>query len=659
MSSTQDIIRGTYYPHIDGLRAFAVLSVLLYHAFPAVCPGGFIGVDVFFVISGYLITKGLVFDLENGKYSIGNFYVRRIRRIFPAYMAVITFSLLTGVLLYYGERLKILATTACSSALFCTNIYFERTSDYFAPGAHNNALLNLWSLSVEEQFYVFFPLFLAALYKWAPRYMKTGVWIVFLMSLALCLWAVHVAHCETKAFYWLPFRAWELMAGSLLAIHIREKFEKSRLGLVWLLVLVSSFFWITDSLPFPGLIAVVPVGCAVALLRGGNNGLVRWVMQHNATVFIGKISYSLYLFHWPLLVFSRYALYGYCPTVIINSIAVVLSFVFSIISWKYIELPLRRTKWPKMRYYVLGGGILAATLVLSVSTRMLGLHETQHSNVIVETYWDGEAADIRVYPDPQWPESENRTPHSLSVLGDLQNPQYVLWGDSHAMALSPGFNEFSQKTGINGLYINRKHTLLEGTVSKTYPDNALWIEQVLDWLRSQHDIKFVVLVNRWAVRSQGWANETGKFASYTRIDGRGAKQEEIFELGITELCQRLREMDKKVIIISSVPEQVIDVPDMLQRFGLFKLDNSSVGITEAAYRERQHEAAAVFNRLEELKLAKVIHVAPAFFREGKSVSLLMPGRVSMYYDDDHLSPRGARRLLHLIEKPLQEAFLTM
>lgn len=154
------VIRGQYFPHIDGLRAFAVLSVLFFHAFPSWCPGGFIGVDVFFVISGYLITKGLLVDLDNGEYTIGKFYMRRIRRILPAYVAMIVFTLLLCLFCYYGPQVQQFAKTALSSAFFSTNLFFWKTSDYFAPNSHDNPLLNLWSLSVEEQFYIFFRSFL-------------------------------------------------------------------------------------------------------------------------------------------------------------------------------------------------------------------------------------------------------------------------------------------------------------------------------------------------------------------------------------------------------------------------------------------------------------------------------------------------------------------
>lgn len=652
------LIRGQYHPHIDGLRALAIVSVLLYHAFPAICPGGFVGVDVFFVISGYLITKGLLTDLDKGEYSISAFYIRRIRRILPAYLAVILFSLGIGLVLYYGEKLLLLTSAAKASAFFITNIYFDSTSGYFAPAAHENALLNLWSLSVEEQFYIFFPLLLAFFHKWAPRHLKLLVWIVTLLSLVLNIYATHFTAQTTTAFFWLPFRAWELMAGSLLALHVRDNFLNSGIGLLALIALLGTFFLISDSAPFPGVTALIPITCAVVLLLFGSSGPIKHIMESQPLVFVGKISYSLYLFHWPLLVFCRYGLHGYLSSTSINLTAILLSFAISILSWRYIELPVRKSKWKPSRYFLLAFVIIAITLGSTYIVRRVSVWEVLNKKVHVEQYWDGHAPSAQNYPDPKWPQSENRTPHSLVLLGNEQNIQYVLWGDSHAMALSPGFHAFSGATGINGLYINRKHTLLENTYSDAYPDNAAWIEQILSWLKSKREIKSVVLVNRWAVRSQGWANESGKNVTYKRHDGQTGTAAEIFETGITDLCRKLRKLGKNVVIISSIPEQGLSVPEILNRFALIHPNHNVVGVTQKEYEERQKEATAIFHKLEKAGLARIVWVTSAFFRQGKSVPLLLPCQTSMYFDDDHLSHSGAIYLLKHIQGPLKDAIIS-
>lgn len=646
----QQIVRGRYYPHIDGLRAFAILSVLLYHAFPTFCSGGFIGVDVFFVISGYLITKGLLNDLQENKYSIGSFYVRRIRRIFPAYMSVILFSLILGCICYYGNDLLNLSKTALSSAAFCTNVYFYLRSGYFSPNAHENPLLNLWSLSVEEQYYIFFPLLLAALYKFFPKALKCTIWIFFIVSLILC---GIITHQNAKlAFYWLPFRAWELLAGSLLAIHSKEHFLHIRFNITIIIALVCLFFLLASTIPFPGIVAVLPVLCAVLLLLSGDTGYAKNILEHPYTVYIGKISYSLYLYHWPLLVFSHYLLDDIWGNSNAAFSAVGLSLLISHFSWKYIEMPFRKTHWQQSSYFIFALLTLAFVISASVTSICLFQYETKYPRVRVESYWDGLAPNEKNYADPHWPSCENRTSNSLTVLGADSSPCYVLWGDSHAMATSPGWDDFSRRNNINGLYINRKHTLLFNTFSANYPRNDQWITSSLDWLAEHKELQTVVLINRWAVRAEGTTNENNAHIVYKRRDHKATKTEDIFRLGITELCQKLCDMGKNVIIISSIPEQGVDVSSRLNRLPLFSgYKNNMQSIPYPAYEERQRIVKNCFNMLEEQGLAHIIWVDKFFYPNGNPIEL-QQGGYSLYKDDDHLTPTGAKYLLRSLESEL-------
>ncbi|MCQ2364879.1 MAG: acyltransferase [Akkermansia sp.] len=648
ISNDAGIIRGAYYPHIDGLRAFAVLSVLLFHAYPVFCPGGFIGVDVFFVISGYLITKGLLADLDKGEYSIGKFYVRRIRRILPAYVAMIAFTMLLCVVCYYGSQINLFAKTALSSAFFSTNLFFYKTSGYFSPNSHDNPLLNLWSLSVEEQFYIFFPLLLAALYRWLRQGLKPMVWCLAISSLIGSSVYVLFLHRDTAAFYLLPSRAWELLAGCLLAIHCRDSFRLWRWNGAALIVLVTSFFLFSEALPFPGITAIIPIVCAVLLLGTGQAGLAAPILQHPLTVFIGKISYSLYLFHWPLLVCGHYALDDVMPSAWVSGLALVGSFVCSTLSWRYIETPLRKTRWNPHRYFAFAAAAIFGVSFLSIGMHGLYWFERQHQRVVVESYWDGIAPDKSHYKDPQWEKSENRTDNSLVVLGKDANPQYVLWGDSHAMAAAPGWHDFSEQTGINGIYINRKHTLLKNTYSGRYGNNAIWIESVLAWLREHPELKNIILMNRWAVRAQGMTNEDGKPVLYMRADGFSGRPDEIFDRGLTELCETLHLMGKNTIIISSVPEQGADIPAKMLKFGLF-MDNNTRSVPYEQYQLRQREAKAVLGRLETKGLAKIVWVDEVFYPNGEPILLLGDGKVCFYMDDDHLSPSGSKYLLKQLQ----------
>lgn len=645
------VIRGTYYPHIDGLRAFAVLSVLLFHAYPNLCSGGFIGVDVFFVISGYLITKGVLVDLDNGEYSIGKFYIRRIRRIMPAYSVVIAFTMLLCVVLYYGEQVNLFAKTALSSVFFSTNIFFYHNSGYFSPNAHENPLLNLWSLSVEEQFYIFFPIVLAFLHRWFRRKIKFAIWGVTLFSIlgsSLLVWQLH---SETAAFYLLPSRAWELMSGCLLAIHLREHFIAWRWNILALLILLLTFFIYSDSLPFPGVTALVPVVCSVLLLGTGHTGYAAPILRHPLTVFVGKVSYSLYLFHWPILVCGHYALDELIPSVWVSLLALICSFVCSILSWHYIETPFRKTRWIPRRYFAFAAVSVCGVSCLCICMHVLYRYEQHHQRVVVEKYWDGVAPSAHHYEDPQWEHVHNRTDNSLTVLGKDENPRYVLWGDSHAMAAAPGWALFSEKTGINGIYINRKHTLLRNSYSKLYPNNAKWIDDVLIWLRKHPELKNVVLMNRWAVRAQGFTNEDGKPMRYIRIDDVTGSPKEIFERGLTELCEALQQMGRNTILISSIPEQEVDVPSKALKLGIFG-ENNPHSIPYEQYQLRQKEVKEVMRRLEKKGLAKIVWIDAAFYPNGDSIALLSRDRVCFYVDDDHLSPTGAVYLMQQIQQSI-------
>ena len=211
-------IHGEYYPHIDGIRALAVLPVVLFHILAVLCPGGFAGVDVFFVISGYLITGGILRDLAKDRFTIRNFYYRRIRRIMPAYFAMIIGVFVTGCALYYATPLIYLSNAVTAGTLFLANIHFWKMGgDYFAPQLHSQALLHLWSLSVEEQFYLFIPLLCAIIWKLRRRMIAPVLALLTILSLAGAIYAVMTGK-QNAAFYFLHFRAWELLAGSMLAM---------------------------------------------------------------------------------------------------------------------------------------------------------------------------------------------------------------------------------------------------------------------------------------------------------------------------------------------------------------------------------------------------------------------------------------------------------
>lgn len=641
--SCNSVIRGTYYPHIDGIRAFAVLSVLFYHVFPQWCPGGFIGVDVFFVLSGFLITGGLKRDLEKGEYSIARFYVRRIRRILPAYAAMVLFSVLLCSLLYFGVAAVPALRAARASLYFGCNLFFASHSGYFDADTHSNPMLNMWSLSVEEQFYVFFPIILALLFSYRRKWLQKGLSLLWALSLILSTLFVFCGKADT-AFYSLPFRAWELLSGSLLAWNIdglKMKAKSGRLAVSALLLLCVAFFVYHSGLPFPGATALLPVLCAAYLVLSGDCGSARLILEHPVTVFIGKISYSLYLFHWPVLVFARFFFVGYADSPLLGLAVVSVSMALAALSWAAIEMPIRRTRWQTRSYFVFALVLLVAlagVIELVMHNAKRQIHDSHG-----EDWWNGNPVPASVYAQPEWPNNED-VPYALTQLGGAENIRYFLWGDSHARAISPGFNAFSEQSGLNGIYVTDRDILLYRSHVNTNPRNGAMVDAVLQWLREHKEIEHVVLVSRWAMVAEGAWPEKLRTPETYHVDGEseGMSTDAVYELGFINLLQELKAMGKKVLVLSSSPEQQESVTAMLHKAKLLGTDYMSYATDYKSFCERQKNVIRVLQRAEKEGLAEVLWLDDYYYPNGKARELVLPDGGYMYLDDDHLSPSGAR-----------------
>jgi peptidoglycan/LPS O-acetylase OafA/YrhL len=339
-----------YRADIDGLRAVAVALVVGFHAFPLSVPGGYIGVDVFFVISGYLIT-GLILDLQAaGRFSIKQFYIRRARRILPALSVVMAATLLIGWFALSPSSYDRLARHTVASTLFVPNLVYWREAGYFDPSALSKPLLHLWSLGVEEQFYVVWPLLLLLLrHRKAPT---TGILgALSAMSFVYCCFASY--HDPVAAFYSPLSRLWELGIGGVLAsrrFELRHAEIASGLGLM---LILGAAFTLTDTSVFPGLLAVIPVGGTALLIAGRS-----WILSTRPFVAVGLISYPLYLWHWPLLSFANFLDF---QTEFAKGIVVAISIVLAWLTTRYVENPIR---FGSLRRH---GAAMAAALTVAVS----------------------------------------------------------------------------------------------------------------------------------------------------------------------------------------------------------------------------------------------------------------------------------------------------
>ncbi|MEO8005544.1 MAG: acyltransferase family protein, partial [Betaproteobacteria bacterium] len=340
----------SYQPHVDGLRAVAVLSVVAFHSFPNHVTGGFVGVDIFFVISGFLISGIILNGLRQQTFSFADFYARRIRRIFPALIAVLVVTLALGYFFLFPGEFRNLGKHVLGGALFVANITLWRDTGYFDTSAELKPLLHLWSLGVEEQFYVLWPVFLIVCYK--QRW--NMVWITALICLASFGFNVWASASKPIAnFFLLPGRFWELMTGSMLAqLHFSGARMSSEQGwgrpvirecaaLAGLVMIAIALFWFDRDTVFPGWAALLPTLGACLLIAAGSKAWInRRILAHPWAVFVGLISYPLYLWHWPLLAYGRILQPdGMSKAIVLTLVA--LAFLLAWVTYRWLEKAIR------------------------------------------------------------------------------------------------------------------------------------------------------------------------------------------------------------------------------------------------------------------------------------------------------------------------------
>ncbi|PID45835.1 MAG: acyltransferase [Proteobacteria bacterium] len=355
-----------YRAEIDGLRALAVVPVVLYHAGISGFSGGFVGVDIFFVISGYLITSIILSEQANAQFTLAGFYERRARRILPALMLVTLLSSIAAWYLLLPNELVDYGQSVASVGVFASNILFWLQSDYFAAESEFIPLLHTWSLAVEEQFYLVFPLFMMATIAWLKRRRLLVLGIIGIISLLYCEWAWRNA--AEANFFLIPSRAWELLAGVFCALYLQHHSLKQLVirqvgGLLGLGLLLYSIFVFDKNIPFPSLYTLLPVlGTALIILCVDSETMVGKLFSLPALVGIGLISYSAYLWHQPLFVFARMSSMDVLSVYLLLGLSA-LSFVLAFVSWRWVEQPFRNRSWLSQKQVLWMAGGCSVVLV--------------------------------------------------------------------------------------------------------------------------------------------------------------------------------------------------------------------------------------------------------------------------------------------------------
>lgn len=510
--SEPQILRLPYRAEIDGLRAFAVMSVVLYHfGFPL--QGGFVGVDIFFVISGFLIGGMLWREYSaRGTVHLAQFFARRSRRLAPAFFTMLAVSVGLGWLLLLPFEFEELGKGAIASAVYMSSVLFARQTGYFETSVDERVLLHTWSLSVEEQFYLFMPLLIVLLARrpWFLLWMLMALWVG---SLAATVWFTPRMH--GPVFFLFPFRLWELLTGMLLAIwsyerglSLRGYAALSGLGFVILLLSVAL---IPAGVYFPGVLVIAPVvGTALVLANGGADHVVNRVLRHPVSVAVGAMSYSIYLWHWPVMIFSEYYRGGYA-NLFEGACWMVLSLGVAWVSWRFVETPLRRVVW--IRPPVVLGVVIAASVgVVALGSYIYraegvpGRFDAQVQPHIVASH-DIFGDQSRCYIAQALPLD------GLEVcpIGPDAPPQVLIWGDDHLQGLSLGLEQAAQQAGVPAIVLRHPGCpplvdlrKVEATATQAHDLSCtLTNQQIKQSFGHLPSLRAVLLVGRWGYYASG------------------------------------------------------------------------------------------------------------------------------------------------------------
>lgn len=644
-----------YRPEIDGLRAIAVFGVLFYHV-GLKCPGGYVGVDVFFVISGYLITSLLLRDLESSRFSIVRFWERRCRRIMPALVVMVLVTLLVGCVLLLPQDYLKLGRSALFQSLFASNIFFWQDAGYFTSEAAEKPLLHTWSLAVEEQFYLTTPLLLMVTARGGRKRVLRVLLVLFAASFGWGMWRLE--QDPAGAFFLLPSRAWELVTGSLLAAlpaTWNHGLGRWREAAAWLglACILGAYMGYSEEIRFPGLAALPPVlGAALFIWsnqRPAGDVPPTWVgrlFTLRPLVFLGLISYSLYLWHWPVLAFINY--WSFAPMGKGGKLAVVLgSLLLAVLSWRFVETPFRRKLLVSQRSLLLAAGGAIALLLLAG----LGIAHFQGlpwrlPAYLTHGYGKNSEACFMFTHQTYAKDLARDDLVPLGNRGPGGEVRVVLWGDSHAMAALPAFDMALREAAISGGGILHSSTVPLLDFHVTVPngpevDTVALNHAVLEWLR-QHRPAHVVLAAYWHVyelkgKVPGVASDY-----YLRC----------YQDHIVSTVKELVRTGCQPWIMLQVPEHPQGVPKAHAFSVIFGVEESRFASRPDAWNGLAGKGGNFLREVEKAG-AKIIDPRPAFLDARSGHYRLSMDGAALYGDKHHLVREGAEKML----TPVLRAFM--
>ncbi len=663
-----------YRPDIDGLRAIAVLSVVGFHAFPDIFEGGFIGVDIFFVISGFLISTIIFTSLNQDNFSFIEFYSRRIKRIFPALLVLIAGSLLFGWFFLFPEEYAQLGKHIAGGTGFVSNFILLAESGYFDNAAESKPLLHLWSLGIEEQFYIIWPLVLWWAWKKKFNYLKIAIFFAFL-SFALNIGFIHRDAVTT--FYSPLTRFWELLAGSILAYialyatssnvgvkkkilfafpgylmptqsaHEHKETQHNFRSLLGAALLMLGMAMMNKDRTFPGWWALLPVAGSVLIISAGANSWInRVILSWRPLVWFGLISFPLYLWHWPLLSFVR-VVKGAWPTWEVRVAAVFLSVVLAWLTYKFIEKPLRFGRHRKRAVVIL--------LLLMGVVGVLGYGVYQKEGMPRRNFAPQPGMYMKSIATPERRDECFEIPFAFEKknnwfcnLGDPQaSPRIFAYGDSHALSLVPALDKLGTEKNMQIQFAGSSGCPpLLGIQSMR---GEKWIkeynckklnERIFEHVKN-NQIDTVLLIARWTYYTGGVTrpNELNPISMRESEPTTVELSRASFEFGLKQTIEKYASIGVKIFLVEDNPQQLHEPKDVLKKFRHpSDIQINKLAVPAQEHIKDQYAVSKLFRNFTGERV-KTINFNDLLCNE-EACPLVVDGKF-LYSDDDHLSVTGA------------------
>jgi peptidoglycan/LPS O-acetylase OafA/YrhL len=660
-----------YRPDIDGLRSLAILLVVFNHAYPALIPGGFIGVDIFFIISGYLISTIIFSQVSSHSFSFKNFYIRRINRIFPALLLVLLSCFIFGWFSLFHDELKQLCKHIAGGAGFVSNIIYWKDSGYFDTSSELKPLLHLWSLAVEEQFYIIWPLLIFAAYKVRLKFLI----LIILGGLISFKINLHLSNLDaSKAFYLLTTRFWELLLGSFLAefvlkinyfqnflIKIFKKikckyptaevigFFKSIIAFMGFVLILWAAFYFDKTQSFPGKRALVPtMGTLFIIFSGDKSFLNKKFFSHKYLVWVGLISYPLYLWHWPLLSFLRILRVGE-PSALLKAVAIFGSFLLAWFTFNFIEKPIKlSSQKQKMSCY-----LLLSMLFLGIVSYVCFKHTPVRESLGLAKFEKLREFSI-LTSNPA--ESCDKTDFSkvyknnCSISNPDKFPTIALLGDSHAISLFNGFSKHLKKYNENIILLASGGCVpffdLESQIVRTKDFCLGMMNASLEYALKSPTIKTIILNSRGPLYLTGKGFNEPEHDRYIRYvkEPLNVNFQEIFRHAMEATMSRMIKSGKKIVFFIDVPELGFDPLSCLdlRPFSMGQKKTSCTVDKNEVMKRNKEYYFIVKDVLKNFPQVKIFDQSK-YTCDEKYCHAIIEGKF-IYRDDDHVSTDGGEYL---------------